>query len=437
LFIGTLVAFKNKGTAAFAKRRHSVINNTTCVSNISVPKGRHFNRASGPANNQLANAIAIVAPNRYLINGKSAVMATNMTLDSVTKLLRLKLYLDQYDYDDIAIGFNSGAKTTYDYNEDSKYLPGINAAEGLASFSSDGVALSINFLPLPKQGQQIIKLDVEAANSGAITLKRTELDQIPLIYDFWLKDNYKKDSVNLRVDSNYVFTINKADSATFGTTRFCVIVRIDPTKGLQLLNFNATKSGTAVQITWDTQNEENYTNFAVERSSDGGKTFETLDSLKSTGTGSYSYADNSPPMASDEYRLKITDLNGAISFSNTITLIYGNMTNTITGNISIYPNPTSDMIHLTINQSGLSSSPNSTTSQNAGSYPSLEASSAPAKPLYSIKIVSIGGSVIKTATSSTATWQGNITSLLPGTYIITVMNDSDKKMVGRSTFVKL
>jgi len=177
--------------------------------------------------------------------------------------------------------------------------------------------------------------------------------------------------------------------------------------------------------------------FSVERSSDGGSIFETLDSLKSTGAGDYNYTDNNPPAASDEYRLKITDLNGAVSFSNAVTLIYGNVANTISGNISIYPNPTSNIINLAINQSGNTSSTNTLTTQSTGSFPSLAASAANTNAMYNIKIVSTSGSVIKAATSSTATWQGNIASLLPGTYIITVTNNTDKKLVGRSTFVKL
>lgn len=43
-------------------------------------------------------------------NTKRANIHPNSSaLDSVTQLLRFVLYVDQYDYDDIVIGFNSGA----------------------------------------------------------------------------------------------------------------------------------------------------------------------------------------------------------------------------------------------------------------------------------------------------------------------------------------
>ena len=95
------------------------------------------------------------------------------------------------------------------------------------------------------------------------------------------------------------------------------------------------------------------------------------------------------------------------------------------------------MLNLTINQPGTDTSSGSLATQSIATYPSLATSAATAQPSYNIKIVSIGGSVIISATSSTATWQSNITSLLPGTYIITVVNNSDRKLVGRTTFVKL
>jgi hypothetical protein len=292
-------------------------------------------------------------------------------------------------------------------------------------------------VPLPNQTPEVIKLDVEAEQSGPFTFKRTQFDTLPKIYSIWLKDSYKKDSINLSVDSSYAFNINKSDSASFGSNRFTVVVSQKPAAAFKLVDFNATKSTYGTQISWDTQNEESYTSFTVERSSDGGTVFNTLDSLKSTGSGTYSYTDYTPPLASDEYRLKIMDINGAITYSNTITIIYGNVTNTITGNISLYPNPTNNIINLAISQSGINSAFATLVTQSNESSISLAESEVNSSPNYSIKIINTSGSVVKTATSATATWQENIGSLSPGTYIITVVNNKGNKLIGRSTFVKL
>jgi len=56
---------------------------------------------------------------------------------------------------------------------------------------------------------------------------------------------------------------------------------------------------------------------------------------------------------------------------------------------------------------------------------------------YAIKIVSVSGNVVKTATSSQPSWQDDVATLLPGTYVIQVLNNTDKTLVGKTTFVKL
>jgi len=361
-------------------------------------------------------------------------LESSTKLDSVTKLLRLKLYINQYNYDDIAIGFNSGASFAYDPNEDSKYMPGIDALEGLASYSSDGTALSVNFLPLPKQNSEAIRLDVEAASSGNITLKRTELDSIPPIYSLWLVDKYQKDSIDLRVDSNYVFYINKADTATFGSNRFTVVVSQNPAVAFQLSGFNAIRATDGVQITWTTNNEGSNTHFDVERSSDGGATFEAMDTLISTSAGTYSFTDRNPPAASDKYRLKITDLNGAITYSDEITLIYADRVNVVKGNISIYPNPASGMLNLTIGQNNTANSPGLL---KTPLFQSPAAGYAGVNSSYDIKIINITGSVVKESTSSSGKWQSDISRLLPGTYIIQVRDETSTSLVGRAVFVKM
>jgi len=364
--------------------------------------------------------------------------AKREVLDSVTKLLRLKLYIDQYNYDDIVIGFNSGASNTYDLNEDSKYFPGINAPEGLASYSGDGIPLSINLLPLPDR-QVLVRLDIEAKNSGQITLQKTRLDQLPDKYSVWLVDTYLKDSLDLRANSDYVFAINKADTASFGSYRFYIAVRRTgaAAPAFKLMDFNAAKSGSEAQLAWDTENEADNTRFTVERSSDGGTNFEVLDTLRSASAGNYSCIDKNPPVATDEYRLKITSQSGTVSFSNVVTLIFANSMNRITGNVDIYPNPARTTVNLTFNQTATNTVNDPVSSQKKFIQMSSTPDAAHTPAVYNIQIVNISGSVIKTATSSTATWRENVTGLLPGTYVVTVINASNNKLIGRRTFVKL
>ncbi len=354
---------------------------------------------------------------------------------STSQLLRLKLIIDSLNYDDIIIGFNAGASSTYNGNEDAEYWRGLNSPEGLSSFSSDGIQLSQNYLPLPKQKPLIIRLNVEAKYSGAFTLQRTELDSLPPIYEVWLMDNYKKDSLDLRNNNLYNFTIDKKDTTTFGKNRFQVVVRQNHALGIHLLGFSATKALTGAQIIWKTENEQDYTNFTVERSSDNGITYNELTAFISNRQGTYSYVDKSLLVSTYQYRLKIEDFNGIVSYSNVVTLLYGSLSTPIAVNsMVVYPNPAGSTINIAIN-------PNSTTPSNASNF---QANSIPSNlnainnvQSYGIKITNSTGSIIRAATVTQTNWQNNIDNLTPGAYVIQVINNNNNSIVGKSTFIKL
>ncbi|HEY8783929.1 MAG TPA: T9SS type A sorting domain-containing protein [Mucilaginibacter sp.] len=394
-----------------------------------------FVQASGTGASLVINETAKSATSQP--TGGNLLMGTPVQ-NAVQQNLRLKLTIDSLNYDDIVIGFNSNASVKYNGAEDAQYLPGINAMEGLSSFSADNVPLAINYLPLPKQTPEVIKLDAEGWLNGSYTLQRTALDAVPQLYEVWLMDNYKKDSLDLRNNSTYVFDMNLSDTNSYGKNRFQVVIRQNPALGVHLLNFAANKSSGGAQVVWKTENEQNYTNFTVERSSDGGTTFDVLGGISSSALGTYSFLDANPPLAADQYRLKIEDLNGAISYSNIVTLIYGNSTTVAAGNINVYPNPASNVINLAIKQSGGGQSSDLPALQSLGTTLSLNSTqTVEGTSSYNIKIISITGSVISNATSSESTWQNDVSGLTPGTYIIEVVNNSDKSLVGKSTFVKL
>ena len=172
-------------------------------------------------------------------------------------------------------------------------------------------------------------------------------------------------------------------------------------------------------MTWKTENEENYTHFTVERSTDNGKNFEVLGGFGSSAQGTYSLLDKNPLMGVNQYRLKEVDLNGSVSYSNVIPLMYSKASNAIAGNyINIYPNPAVGTINLTI-------------AQNIATSHNTDAAS------YGITITNSSGAVVKTVKSSQTLLQQNVSGLLPGTYVIQVVNNSDNSLVGKGKFVKL
>ena len=385
------------------------------ASNV-IPSGAGFYVQAN--NTSAALTFKEAAKTSAQVTGNNLLMGRADNQSAYNSYMRLKLVTDTINNDDIVIGFNSSSTMKYNPAEDAKYL-GLNAIGALASISSDSVKASVKWLSLPKaKEQRIIPLDVTGKTSGIHTLERTELKQLPAIYEVWLMDKYKSDSLDIKHNSTYAFNLELTDTASYGSNRFRVVIRQDPALAIHLLNFTAAKSSNGAQLVWKTENEQNYTNFTVERSTDNGKTFQVLGGLSSAGQGSYSFLDKDPQVTVDQYRLKIEDLDGTISYSKVIPLMYSSLSNSIASSgITIYPNPATSNVNLYIVNTAATSINSNVT--------------------YKITVVNSTGTIIKTDVSSKPTWQYSVGSLIPGTYMIQVVNNNDKSLVGKGKFVKL
>jgi hypothetical protein len=354
-------------------------------------------------------------PSQQPAYGSTLLLSKSLIENNNYQYLRLQMNADSVYGENIMIWFDHNNKMTFEPARDAVYRRGFNKVN-LSSFSSDGVELEINKQPLPGLERRVIALNVDATESGTYHFNLKQVVSLPKLYDIWLIDAYKKDSVNLRAKNTYDFTINKSDNASFGASRFSLVINQNPALAYKLLDFTANKLQTArqVQTIWKTQNEENYTNFTLERSTDGGKTFEVLGGVKAAGEGTYSFIDRNPVVGMNLYRLKQEDINNAISYSMIVPIGYSDKGDNLTDNkLTIYPNPVSSTLNLTINQE----------TTDVGTY--------------KVRILSTAGLVVKEITSSSASWQGNVSNLLPGTYLVRVFNNKTQSIVAESKFVKL
>jgi len=366
---------------------------------------------------------------RKFVNGVNAVTDTPV----VVPCLRLQLYKDAVDNDDTYIGFGPGFSTKYVTGEDARYMQGFGAVS-LCSISSDNVPLAINKLPFPGQQSLTINLKVDAATDGAYSLNMTNEVDIPQVYEVWLMDAYKKDSLNLKLNRTYDFDLLKADTNSYGSNRFSLVIRQAPALMVHLLTFTAQKANNGAQIDWTTSNEQSTTSFTVERSIDGGTTFVEMDTLVSSNVGSYSFLDKNPPLAEDLYRLKVRDLNNAITYSAVETLNYSSPVtdNTAKNTFNVYPNPAKSTLNLTITVP----SPNSDKQSIQSIGPSVNSMAPNLNTVYNVKIISNSGSVMKTATMGQQGFSFDVSNLLPGAYIVQIIKTTDNSVVGVSKFVK-
>lgn len=374
-------------------------------SNI-IPSGQgFFVRATTTGARIIFNESAKVSsqPATLLLNA-----ATNTISD---RHIRIQLFKDTINKDETVVLFNSAASTAYNDQEDALYLQGTGLVN-LSNMTSDNLAVALNQQPFPSKSQSIA-LNVLATNDGTYKLNATEVSNIPNLFDIWLKDAYLKDSVNIKTNPTYSFNIAHSDTTTFGSKRFAIVVRQNAAYVYKLLTFSGAKVSGGSQLNWTTQNEDTFTVFTLQRSTDRGKTFVTLTAFYSTGAGTYSYLDTMPSSGDNQYRLQQTDIDGGIAYSNIVDIVYSATNIAIPGNVNVYPNPVADILNLAI-----------MSSNNAAAT-------------YSLIVTTSNGDIVKTYSASQTNWQGNVSDLKPGLYIIKVVNNTDKSIAGISKFIKL
>jgi len=149
--------------------------------------------------------------------------ASTDTIVNITGFIKLELKKDTINKDNIVIYFTPDSKASYVPGEDAPFFQGFGN-ENITSISSNGIALSVNELPLMQRGD-CVKLGVLAKTSAVYKLSLLQRDSIPPRYHVWLMDQLKKDSLDLSVHCTYNFDLNVADTTTYGKNRFQVKVR--------------------------------------------------------------------------------------------------------------------------------------------------------------------------------------------------------------------
>jgi len=377
---------------------------TTLAGVFSLPQGK----------TPIAQALG--AGNKAIMSAANMSIAAASTSEAVVQqspVMHLLLEKDTANFDGVALVFDKWATANFDKNKDAEDLGGIGALESFSALTSDSVKTSIHHLPLPGKNKEIIPLFADATTSGPYKIKLTDVKYLPALYEVWLKDNFTKDSVDLKAHPDYNFNIDKSNSASFGVNRLQLIIRQNPALMVRLLDFEAIKVNTTAKATWFVKNEANYTTYVIERSTDNGKTFAPIGTLNSNGAKNYSLSDQAPVQGLNQYRLKQIDLNGDFTYSKIVPVMFANKTQSAISSImSLYPNPATDVINAKMKI------------DNNSSFN------------YKISITNSEGRIIATATSSQSNWQNNVAAFIPGTYIMQVVNSRDNSVIGFQKFIK-
>jgi len=185
------------------------------------------------------------------------------------------------------------------------------------------------------------------------------VEDIPGAQYQWYKDNValvgetSNALVLLDIDSvadhgEYTVVVNLFNECTLTSNAFDLEVDCEPLS-IKLAQFTAQKTGKSVSLHWQTNQELNNKGYYIQKSKDG-INWSELDFVASkslNGTSDvalvYRYQDTKPFDGLNVYRLKQVDYNGRSSYSDIRNVHFG----VSSSPISIFPNPTSDVVKIT------------------------------------------------------------------------------------------
>lgn len=187
-----------------------------------------------------------------------------------------------------------------------------------------------------------------ASGPGAKTF--TFVDPLPAAPSqryFWITTNIAAGAVAGRTIQINIITAAMTTitgSETFGTNTIGGLQTICNVLPIQLLTFTGEHKNRKNYINWSTISETNNDYFTLERSFDGYE-FSELSVVKGAGTSNsvldYEVIDHFPESIITYYRLKQTDFNGKVTYSE-IILVKGSEEETI----EIFPNPTNGIFEI-------------------------------------------------------------------------------------------
>ncbi|MCO5238338.1 MAG: hypothetical protein M9933_18935 [Chitinophagaceae bacterium] len=147
----------------------------------------------------------------------------------------------------------------------------------------------------------------------------------------WNLHSYTTTSQSLSLSGTHDLVLEYYENAVDNRVSFSMrTLSILP---ISLLSFSAREKKPAVELNWEISSQSDPRKFEIERSSDGA-IFENIGTVFSNNSTRYSFTDRSPIGSLMYYRLKMTDLGGAISYSPIVNIRLNPAS--ITG-VNVYP----------------------------------------------------------------------------------------------------
>jgi hypothetical protein len=107
------------------------------------------------------------------------------------------------------------------------------------------------------------------------------------------------------------------------------------------IKLNGSKQNDANKLYWN-KGTEGIKEYGLERISKNGIDFQAIARITNNGSAAYSFVDNNPLNGNNIYRLKFTDFDNKIKYSNTVSIKNSK------SEISLYPNPVNGILYISV-----------------------------------------------------------------------------------------
>lgn len=361
---------------------------------------------SAPSSNPIFNITALKGKNLAIATRADQAVVSTSSVPRIT----LELVQDSIIHNSTDVDFDNSASDKFIAGEDAPYFQPSGQANLLYSLSSDSIGCFVNYTGNLEKIKRV-NLVVTFGSYGLYKITSPVKFNIDPRYVIYLVDKYKNDSLDVVHNTDYTFNV-ETNAASYAHDRFYLSIGIAPGHDYHLLDFAGQQVINKINLKWTTDNESTFTRFYVQKSLDAGKTFATIDSLQSTGAGSYTYTDVNPGSGTILYRLNQALVSGDSQLSKTLQFTLS--PNLTEDKFMVFPSTvTTSIVNIKLR--------NGSVSQNK----------------VRINIVSPSGAVLKSLSSaSTQIIQQNVSELITGLYFVVAIDEVTGEKIGSGTFFK-
>jgi hypothetical protein len=264
----------------------------------------------------------------------SANMLVSRPIVPSTPQLRLNLIANNLVIDGLFVQIDKSFSTEIDGKDAHKM---INTGESI-SLLNDTVLLTVERRPEFKNADTLF-----LHNSG-LKAQQYQFEIIPgllqsKLMTAFLEDSYTGIKVPVSLSDTTRITIAvTTDPASKAANRFRIVFKSTVVLPLSFTGIKAIEKLTGIEVSWQTANELNVKNYTIEKSSDGSN-FTAVFTTTATGNNQlstqYSWIDATAFAGKNFYRIKSTDVDGSIKYSEIVLLVSKKTKPTIT----VFPNP--------------------------------------------------------------------------------------------------